>query len=99
MKSARRDQVQRALKIMALLRGATQGMIEPFIFQIVQKFGSDPFLVLVSCLSSVRTRDTVSLPASLCLTAWGWCVLQSLPRQRKRSRSSCLANSGLSTIG
>ena len=65
MKFSRLDQVQRAIKIIALLRGSTQGMIEPSIFQIVQKFGSDPFLVLVSCLLSLRTRDTVSLPASL----------------------------------
>lgn len=32
---------------------------------IVQKFGRDPFLVLISCLLSLRTRDTATLPASL----------------------------------
>ncbi len=32
---------------------------------IVQKFGRDPFLVLISCLLSLRTKDTVTLPASL----------------------------------
>lgn len=34
-------------------------------FTIVQKFGQDPFLVLISCLLSLRTRDTDTLPASL----------------------------------
>ena len=56
---------QRAVKIVETLRKATQGMVEPAATQIIQKFGQDPFLVLVSCILSLRTKDTVSLPASL----------------------------------
>ncbi|MGE4257853.1 MAG: endonuclease III [Candidatus Babeliales bacterium] len=40
-------------------------MTPPMSFTIVQKFGRDPFLVLISCLLSLRTRDTETLPASL----------------------------------
>ena len=39
-------------------------MIEPASATIVQQYGRDPFLVLVSCILSLRTKDTVSLPAS-----------------------------------
>lgn len=34
-------------------------------FSIVSLFGRDPFLVLISCVLSARTRDLVTLPASL----------------------------------
>ncbi|MFI5333395.1 MAG: endonuclease III domain-containing protein [Candidatus Babeliales bacterium] len=40
-------------------------MIEPAASSIVKQYGQDPFLVLVSCLLSLRTKDTVSLPASI----------------------------------
>lgn len=39
-------------------------MVEPASVSIVKQFGRDPFLVLVSCLLSLRTKDTTSLPAS-----------------------------------
>lgn len=39
-------------------------MVEPAACQIVTQFGRDPFLILISCLLSLRTRDTASLPAS-----------------------------------
>lgn len=55
----------RAIQIVHILRNATQGMVEPAVTQIVNQYGQDPFLVLASCLLSLRTKDTVSLPASL----------------------------------
>ena len=39
-------------------------MVDPAVTQIVKEYGRDPFLVLVSCLLSLRTKDTVSFPAS-----------------------------------
>lgn len=60
---------ERAIKIIQLLRKATQGMVQPASEQIIEQFGKDPFLVLVSCLLSLRTKDTVSLPASIRLFA------------------------------
>jgi endonuclease III len=39
-------------------------MGKPASASIVEEYGRDPFLILISCLLSLRTRDTVSLPAS-----------------------------------
>lgn len=55
---------ERALKIIELLRQATKTMTPPAATQIVQQYGRDPFLILISCLLSLRTKDTVSFPAS-----------------------------------
>lgn len=44
-----------------------KGMLKPMSFSIIEHFGRDPFLILVSCLLSLRTRDTVTLPVSLTL--------------------------------
>lgn len=65
MKSNRLDRRARAIQVVEILRKATRGMVEPASFQIVQKFGREPFLILISCLLSLRTRDTVSFPASV----------------------------------
>jgi endonuclease III len=46
------------------LRAATRGMAPPASQEIVSRFGRDTFLILISCLLSLRTKDTVSLPAS-----------------------------------
>ena len=58
------DRKKRAIEIIHTLRQATKGMVEPAVTQIIAEYGRDPFLVLISCLLSLRTRDTVSLPAS-----------------------------------
>ena len=49
------------------LRKKVKEMPEPMSFVIIERFGQDPFLILVSCLLSLRTRDTVTLPVSLAL--------------------------------
>ena len=59
------DDRARAIKIITLLKRATQKMPPPASSVIVEKYGRDPYLVLISCLLSLRTRDTVSLPASI----------------------------------
>lgn len=59
------DRKTRVPGIIEKLRIATQGMTEPAVTTIIKTYGRDPFLVLISCLLSLRTRDTVSLPASL----------------------------------
>jgi endonuclease-3 len=56
-------------EVIERLRKVTGGMVEPMSVSIVQNYGRDPFLVLVSCLLSSRTKDTVALPASLRLFA------------------------------
>lgn len=54
----------RVITIIEKLRIATKGMVQPAATQIVNEYGRDPFLVLISCILSLRTKDTVSLPAS-----------------------------------
>ncbi len=58
------NQTERAIKIIKVLRIATKGMVEPAATTIVKLYGRDPYLVLISCILSLRTKDTVSLPAS-----------------------------------
>lgn len=58
------DEKERALAIIKILQSATQGMIEPAATTIIKQYGRDPFLVLISCVLSLRTKDAVSLAAS-----------------------------------
>jgi endonuclease-3 len=60
-----KDLKNRAISIIKILRVATKNMTKPAATQIVEQFGRDPYLILISCILSLRTRDTVSLPASL----------------------------------
>lgn len=46
------------------IRKKTENFANPMSFFIVERFGKDPFLLLISCLLSLRTRDTVTLPVS-----------------------------------
>jgi endonuclease-3 len=55
---------ERVVAIIQELRVATQKMERPASVQIVQRYGRDPYLVLISCLLSLRTKDSVSMPAS-----------------------------------
>ena len=55
---------RRAIDIIKILRVATKNMNPPASVHITKAFGRDPFLTLISCILSLRTRDTVSLPAS-----------------------------------
>ncbi len=59
------DTKDRALAIIQILKKATKGMEQPASSVIVERYGQDPYLVLISCLLSLRTKDTVSLPASI----------------------------------
>ncbi len=61
-KPGRTDDVVK--NIITVLRNATKGMVEPACMTIVKEYGRNPFLILVSCILSLRTKDTVSLPAS-----------------------------------
>src|ERR1700730_15574631 len=54
----------RAVQIVEILRAATREMGKPASMQIVARHGRNPYLILISCLLSLRTRDTTSFPAS-----------------------------------
>jgi len=58
------DKKERAIRIIQILRKATKGMEPPASVNIVNQYGQDPYVVLISCLLSLRTKDTVSFPAS-----------------------------------
>lgn len=40
-------------------------MKKPMVFFIIERFGKDPFLILISCLLSLRARDVATLPVCL----------------------------------
>jgi endonuclease III len=63
------DQRNRAVAIIARLRHSTQKMQKPAAVALIEKYGKDPFLILISCLLSLRAKDTVSLPISIELFA------------------------------
>jgi len=56
---------KRAVGVIRLLRGHIKGMQPPMTDSIVEQFGKDPFLMLISCLLSLRAKDTATLPASI----------------------------------
>lgn len=65
MKLATHAVHEKVVAIITLLRKATQKMVPPASTSIIEKYGRDPYLVLVSCILSLRTKDSTSLPASI----------------------------------
>jgi len=59
-----RDLHEEAVKIIKELRKATKKMVPPASVTLIHEYGRDPFLVLMACLLSLRTKDSISLPAS-----------------------------------
>lgn len=51
------------------LQKATKKMQQPLVNEIIKEFGKDPFLILISCLLSLRSRDTGTLPVCRVLFA------------------------------
>ena len=64
MKESSNKTRKRISNIIRFLRAKTQYLERPAATKIVEKYGRDPYLILISCLLSLRTRDTVSYPAS-----------------------------------
>jgi endonuclease-3 len=53
---------QRALSIIELLKSNTKTMKQPMVHSITATFGKKPYLVLISCLLSLRAKDEKTLP-------------------------------------
>ena len=51
---------ERIITVLELLKEATKEMPKPMSLLIVQDYGRDPFLILISCLLSLRARDAVT---------------------------------------
>ena len=55
---------KRAIEVIKILRVSTKDMAPSLTHSIKNEFGHDPFLILISCLLSLRARDVVTLPVS-----------------------------------
>lgn len=64
MAKGKNNAKKRAISIIEILQTATKNMVEPAATTITTQYGRNPFLILVSCILSLRTKDSVSLPAS-----------------------------------
>lgn len=62
--SQEQESQARLLKILQLLAEHTQHMEEPMSITLRQQFGPDPFIILISCLLSLRAKDSMTLPVS-----------------------------------
>ncbi len=51
---------ERIIAILALLKEATKDMQKPMVTLIAEEYGRDPFLILISCLLSLRAKDKVT---------------------------------------
>ncbi len=56
------NKTEKAVTIIEILRTATQGMVQPMSELIAKEYNNDPFLILISCLLSLRARDTMTYP-------------------------------------
>lgn len=61
------QKTKRAIAIINILRTATKGMTQPMSELIAQQYNNDPFLILISCLLSLRARDAMTYPVCLAL--------------------------------
>lgn len=59
-----KSSAERLQAILEILKESTKGMQRPMSRLIVEKYGRDPFLVLVSCLLSLRSRDSMTYEVS-----------------------------------
>ncbi len=47
--------------IVKTLKKETAPMVQPLVDQIIVEFGHDPFLILISCLLSLRAKDSTTI--------------------------------------
>lgn len=53
---------EKVLKVVHLLKEATANMPPTLSEVVVKKYGKNPFLLLISCLLSLRSRDSSTIP-------------------------------------
>jgi endonuclease III len=44
------------------LKELVHGKAEPLLYKLAEEYNRDPFIILIGCLLSLRTRDTVTYP-------------------------------------
>ena len=57
-------QTKEAIQLLERLKEITKSMPDTMIAVLVNEHGSDPFIILISCLLSLRSRDVQTLPIS-----------------------------------
>lgn len=65
MRNAQNDINERrknAVRVLETLEKAIVGLPEPLSDAVIQEYGKDPYLLLISCLLSLRAKDTKTLP-------------------------------------
>jgi endonuclease III len=67
MLESKEKRKKKALCVIEALRVGTRTLGLPAADLIARKYQADPFMLLISCLLSLRARDSASLPASLAL--------------------------------
>jgi endonuclease-3 len=55
---------EKILTILELLSNGTKDMPPTLTTSLVQEFGRDPFIILISCLLSLRAKDSATYPVS-----------------------------------
>lgn len=65
MEKLNKERQKRIVEIIRFLRQESSHMEPPTVLKIIKRYGRDPYLILISCLLSLRTRDTVSYPVSI----------------------------------
>ncbi len=65
MKQSVEQKRQKAVAVVKMLRQATSKMEKPAVSHVVSRYGRDPFPILISCLLSLRAKDTASLPIAV----------------------------------
>lgn len=48
-------------EIVSILKDATQLFEEPLVDTMIKEFGKDPYIILISCLLSLRAKDTTTV--------------------------------------
>lgn len=67
MKLSVEQKREKAVAVVTKLQSATAHMVQPAVLHIIDHHGKDPYLILISCILSLRAKDTASLPVSLAL--------------------------------
>ncbi len=58
------ERTKRAVKIIKVLEKKTASMPKPMSWQIVDLYGRDAYLIFISCLLSLRSRDPITFEVS-----------------------------------
>lgn len=53
------------MRVIKILRDELDGVEGTMTLFLIKQFGKDPFIILISCLLSLRSRDTVTYPVCL----------------------------------